>query len=164
MRLIAILPWLLLALTGGISHATAAQSSATGEVNWICEQAFAEAILDTATVGDETRLDKAVRSCSSLDDWLLAAAIHPGATGDVDPRAFLDSRCRDVSASLADYATLAGIAVDDGEVTQVRWSNDRGWSGLAPVRPSTGHACHGAGVDARRKRDRILHAYVRSAA
>lgn len=111
MRSITILPWLLLALMGGASHAAAARSGAASEVNWICEQAFAEAIVDTATEGDETRLDKAVRSCASLDDWLLAAALHPGATGDEDARIFLASRCHDASASLAYYATCHSMGI-----------------------------------------------------
>jgi hypothetical protein len=33
--------------------------------------------------------------------------------------------------STTEYTTLGGTAADDSEVTLVRWSNDRGWSGRA---------------------------------
>ncbi len=59
----------------------------------------------------DTRFDAAVRSCSSVEEWVAVAAAYPGALQGVDPVAFLSARCADPGAGLEAYATCHALAL-----------------------------------------------------
>jgi predicted secreted Zn-dependent protease len=54
-------------------------------------------------------LDEAIRTCSGIEEFAAAAALHPAALGDTDPLAFLLVRCADPSTDLERYATCASL-------------------------------------------------------
>ena len=57
------------------------------------------------------RLDAAIRSCASLQDWFIASQLHPEAVQATDPMALLLARCTDPTTGLDAYATCRSLEV-----------------------------------------------------
>jgi hypothetical protein len=54
-------------------------------------------------------LDNALRTCSSLEEFLAGAALYPEVLGETDALVFAAARCGDAAAGLAQYATCASL-------------------------------------------------------
>ena len=71
-------------------------------VSALCIQGFR--VAEQGATGAPEVLDPAVRSCASLEEWLIAAGTYPGAVRGMDPRTYLKARCTDARANLGRYA------------------------------------------------------------
>lgn len=111
-----VLASVLSAMVAGPGLGVTVIAATTPEANWTCEMAFAEVAAATTALADPTRLDKAVRSCASHEDWLRAAETHPEALEGADPTAHLASRCRDDTQGLQGYATCRSLGVGPNRV------------------------------------------------
>ena len=113
-----------LLLTAGVADGQSTPPSSPTPINPICEMAFRQVLAaaeasprpseadgalaesdDSGPLLDETVFDVAIRSCSSLEEFIAAAAIYPDLFDDSDPRVLLASRCWDRHAGLEGYAT-----------------------------------------------------------
>ena len=54
-------------------------------------------------------LDQAIRSCSSIEEFVAAAARYPASLGGLDAMQFVLDRCSDKDAGLAGYATCSSL-------------------------------------------------------
>jgi len=54
-------------------------------------------------------LDNALRTCSSLEEFLAGAALYPEVLGGTDALVFAAARCGDAAAGLAQYAACASL-------------------------------------------------------
>ncbi len=97
----------LLVAVAALSGCSAAGGGAS-DLEASCTDAFRQVAAiapDDATSFD---LDLAVRRCSSLTDWLAAAAAHPNALRGASPVDYLEDRCTSPDAGLSGY-TLCGL-------------------------------------------------------
>jgi predicted secreted Zn-dependent protease len=102
------------------SAAPTASATPAPQANPVCVQAFASAAaLAAATPAPGAtplptpapdRLDAAIRSCSSLEDWVIGSFMHPGALMIDEPLEFLVDRCTDPTTGLDAYATCNSLA------------------------------------------------------
>ena len=90
----------------GTEDAPRVEETPAPGVSWICAQAFSDAAARvSAGTASSDVLDMAVRSCSSVEQWLTAARYRPEALAGASPRAFLEARCGDPATGLVGYAT-----------------------------------------------------------
>jgi Mg-chelatase subunit ChlD len=115
---------------------------AAADVSSICAQEFAQAGADGVVSPKSSALDAAVRSCASVDDWLVAARLYPAAIGDTDPRRILSMRCRDRSAGLGRFATCRDLGED-----RLPEPEDGSLTILAPTGPERAAIPPGVGVE-----------------
>lgn len=128
MRLTASLACLLIVSLVGPAQVAAAEEEPGRQVSAICAYEFASAAdlraaVEAAAAGAEDVppdtptelpadwLDRAIRSCASLDDWLAAATLFPDALDGLDPIEFVTERCRDTSLGLEAYATCHSLEI-----------------------------------------------------
>ena len=81
--------FLLLAL---ISLAIACGGESVSET--VCEQEFRKAAAIDDMNDTVTDLDRAVRFCTTLDEWVAANIKHPAALDGASPLVYLQNRCR----------------------------------------------------------------------
>jgi hypothetical protein len=119
--------------------AEAEVKASTGPVpSWICAKAFYDTLVGEATTQDETRLDQAVGTCSSLDDWLLAATMYPDVLGDTDPTGFLETRCHDESVRAQGHVTCDSLGIEPIERMPGRLRIRSGRSGTSSLPDGVG--------------------------
>ena len=104
MRALVLCSIILAAPLGSTGSGSAAESANIWP-SWVCAATFAQAGDDVATVSGLERLDVAVRSCASPEDFLAAAELDGRALLDADPETLLASRCSDPLVGLGTFAS-----------------------------------------------------------
>jgi hypothetical protein len=129
MRVIGVL--IALILTAAVVSAQDAVEPTPHPVYPLCDAAFSRAAIGVSAspgpspalepalepapsaspqpVPDMSILDDALRTCSSLDEFLAGAALYPEVLGEADVVVFVAARCGDPDAGLAQYATCASL-------------------------------------------------------
>lgn len=75
------------------SYQVVSELSATGGSITACEAALAEAAFRRVETGDEHDVDRAIRICSSVGQFVAAASKDDDALHGIDPRAVAENRC-----------------------------------------------------------------------